>query len=44
MGWPIGYLRVLHPKGVFPVFSYYSLIVLFLDLVCLTMALTKFAV
>jgi hypothetical protein len=37
--WPIGHLGVGYPQGVFSVFSYYWLVILFLNMVCLTVAL-----
>jgi hypothetical protein len=40
-GWPIGHLGVGHPQGVFRfgVFSYYQLLMLFHNMVCLTVAI-----
>jgi hypothetical protein len=38
-GRPKGHPRVGHPQGEFGVFSYYQLAMLFLNMVCLTMAL-----
>jgi hypothetical protein len=35
----IGRLGVGHPQGVFGVFSYYQLVMLFLNMVCLTVVL-----
>ena len=40
-GRPIGRPGVGHPQGVFGVFSYYKLVMLFLNMVCLTVALVK---
>jgi hypothetical protein len=40
-GQPIGHLGVGHPQSVFGVFSYYQLVMLFLNMVCLTMATAK---
>jgi hypothetical protein len=37
----IGRLGIGHPQGAFGVFSYYQLVMLFLNMVCLTVALTK---
>jgi hypothetical protein len=39
-GRPVGRPGVGHPQGVFDVFSYYQLVTLFLNMVCLTVALT----
>jgi hypothetical protein len=38
-GWRIGCLGVGHPQGVFGIFSYYELVTLFFNMVCLTMSL-----
>jgi hypothetical protein len=38
-GQPIGCPGVGHLKGVFGAFSYYELVMLFLKMVCLTLAL-----
>jgi hypothetical protein len=38
-GRPIGRPGVSHSQGVFGDFSYYSLVILFLSMVCLTVAL-----
>jgi hypothetical protein len=38
-GRPIGRLGISHPQGVFGVFSYYQLVMLFLNVVCLTVTL-----
>jgi uncharacterized membrane protein len=38
LGRPIGRLEVGHPHGIFGVFSYYQLVMLFLNMVCLTVA------
>jgi hypothetical protein len=37
--WADGRPGVDHPEGEFDVFSYYQLVILFLNMVCLTMAL-----
>jgi hypothetical protein len=36
---PIGRPRVGHPQGVYGVFNYYQLVMVFLNIVCLTVAL-----
>jgi hypothetical protein len=38
-GRPIHFPEVGHPQGVFGIFSYYQLVVLFLNIVCLTVAM-----
>jgi hypothetical protein len=40
-GRPLGRPGVSHPQGLFGVFNYYYLVMLFLNMVCLTVALAK---
>jgi hypothetical protein len=39
--WPIGCPGVDHPQGILDVFSYYELVMLFSNMVCLTVALAS---
>jgi hypothetical protein len=41
LGRPIGRLVVGHPQGVFGVFSYYLLAMLFLNMICMTVTITS---